>query len=365
MILNQRLYIPLAVIFVVAVYSLLSLYFINMNRDELNNQVSELEPIVSDNVDDLNTNSLSASSLNARSNRVISQIIPYAEYQSSFGPLTKSLIDTYIPIHLVVNPDGQLVITTSIKTLIEYFLSANTEESIEVIKGRIEEVFDRHLIEPANSQAKAVLAQYFDYKQVLIDIESELALNQTQANQGIDYQTVLAERREARISHLDQAVYDAFYLKEDSQDNYTAAMLELNRNKELSAEEKQQQGIELISLLPREEQVHKMNENQRNTLQQEVSAARNIGASDEDIYQMRTQVYDENTAERLAIRDEEIQEWYRRFSQYRQQRQKIMDSEGLTQSDKQQEIMILQKDLFTSNEQRRLPTLDRMEDNSL
>lgn len=347
----------LAVTFALIIFITLSFFSIYSSDNDSNaHELSDRE---------LSAIEVSKTPYDAPPKRSIINNIPYAEYQSSFGPLANSLRGTYVPIHLVIAPDGQLVITASIKTMIEYFLSANGEESIELIKNRIEEVFDRNLKEPAKSQGKAVLAQYFDYKQALVEIETQLADSQALSMQGADYQTVLAERREARISYLDQEVYDAFYLKEDSQDNYTVAMLALNRNTELSAEEKQQQGIELITLLPAEEQVHKYNEYQRQTLQQDVSEARVLGASDEDIYQMRTQVYDADTAERFASRDEEKRLWDKRFSNYRQQRQVIMESEGLTQADKYDEVLALQKDLFSHNEQRRLSTLDRMEDNSL
>jgi lipase chaperone LimK len=353
MTLASRLFLTL----IAAIFIVCSLNDINeaaLNVSESNNQDFELEQnILHD------ANKLASTTVQS-----IIKNIPYDEYESNFGPLANSLRDTYVPINLVIGPGGNLVITHSIKTLIEYFLSANTEESIEVIKSRIEEVFDRNLSEPSNSQARAVLVQYFDYKMVLMDVEAERAENQSHTKQKIDYQKVLEERRETRSIHLSQAVYDAFYLKEDSQDNYTAAMLAVNRDSYLTEEEKQQQAFELISLLPPAEQAHKRSEYQRETLLQEIRVARSLGASAEDIYQMRTQVYDPNTAERFATRDEEKQIWDTRFSNYRQQRQTIMDSEGLSQADKQDEILVLQKVLFTEDEQRRLVTLNRMTDNN-
>jgi len=182
------------------------------------------------------------------------------------------------------------------------------------------------------------------------------------SNQASDYQNILAERRETRLAYLDQAVYDEFYLAEDSQDNYTAAMLELNKNLQLSAAEKKQQALELISLLPPKEQAIKRQESQRQDLQQEVSEARALGASTEEIYQMRTRVYDPDTAERFSKRDKEQNVWDRRFSNYRQQRQRIIDGDGLSESDKNDEILALEKTLFNDKEQRRLETLNRMAD---
>lgn len=350
----------------VAVILIVLLYFVlNINDRGLNEQHLEVgQSILLDDNKPV-TNKISGNKIGAVSDQNIINNMSHDEYESSFGPLASSLRDTYIPIHFVVGSGGQLVITRSIKTLIEYFLSANTEEPIEVIQGRIEEVYDRNLNEPANSQAKAVLAQYFEYKAALIDVEAQLAENQKQSMQSADYQKILAERRETRQTQLSQEVYDAFYLKEDRQDNYTAAMLAVNRNPDLTLDEKHQQALDLISLLPLEEQVHKASEHQKQALQYAVSEARDLGASDEEIYQMRTQVYDGTAAERFAQRDEEQQLWDRRFLEYRQLSQAILAGEGLSVMDKNEEIAELQKHLFSEGEQRRLPTLDRMADSRL
>jgi len=350
MIFSSRFSFYSTIALVIAIFIVLLLYFLNVNNEpsEENLRLDKIDFQQDDIVD--------------RDEQVLIKNVYSDEYQSDFGPLANSLAGTYVPIHLAVASDGQLVITSSIKILIEYFLSANAEESIAVIKGRIEEVFDRNLTEPANSQAKSVLAQYFEYKTALAEVEAQLAENQVLSNQASDYQNILAERRETRLAYLDQAVYDEFYLAEDSQDNYTAAMLELNKNLQLSAAEKKQQALELISLLPPKEQAIKRQESQRQDLQQEVSEARALGASTEEIYQMRTRVYDPDTAERFSKRDKEQNVWDRRFSNYRQQRQRIIDGDGLSESDKNDEILALEKTLFNDKEQRRLETLNRMAD---
>lgn len=295
----------------------------------------------------------------------ITRMIHYSEYQSEFGPLSHSLRGTYIPIHFVVNTYGELVVTYSIKTLIEYFLSANVEESIDIIKSRIEEIFDQNLNEPANSQAKAVLAQYFDYKATLIEVEAQQAEDQTLSMQSVDYQRVLAERSETRLRYLDQAVYDAFYLNEDSLNSYTAALLAVNKSVDLTAEEKEQKALELISLLPAEEQIHKRNEYKRAALQQKVFEAKDQGASAEEIYQLRVQVYEPDTVERLAQSDAEQGLWNTRFSNYRQYRQIIIEGEGMSEFDKKHEISELQKKMFDEKEQIRLKTLDKMADSDI
>ena len=289
--------------------------------------------------------------------------IEYANYQSSFGPLPNALKDTRIPLHFKLTEDGQLVVTRSIRSLIEYFLSANSQESIATITGRIRELMDNALQEPARSQAKQVLKQYIEYKQALIQIEQHLSDEQNLSGKQGDYQQVLQYRTQAREKYLSREVYDAFFKKDDSRDNYTAGILALKKDPSLTDEEIFQQTLLLEQSLPPEEQAIKKAQHQRERLQVDVMKARDTGANDADIFQMRAQVYDQETAERFAKSDQKQAKWNGRFAHYRQQRQQIMAGVGMTDEDKESQVHALQTELFNDNEQRRLSTLDRLADN--
>ena len=134
--------------------------------------------------------------------KAVTQDISYHNYHSRFGPLPKSLKDTHIPVHFKLEQDGQLVVTRSIRSLIEYFLSANSEESITTIVGRISELFDNALQEPARSQAKEVMRQYIDYKQALIQIERQLSDEQSLSGNKGDYQRYCSTARKPARSIL-------------------------------------------------------------------------------------------------------------------------------------------------------------------
>jgi len=319
-----------------------------------NNQASEnRQPLTSDN----------KQTISQPATNLVIENIEYANYQSSFGPLPKSLKNTYIPLHFEITEDGQLVVTRSIRSLIEYFLSANSQESIATITGRIRELMDSALQEPARSQAKQVLKQYIEYKQALIQIEQHLADEQSQSGKQGDYQQALQYRTQAREKYLSRAVYDAFFAKDDSRDNYTAGLLALKKDPLLTDEERFQQTLLLEQSLPLEEQAIKKAQHQRESLQVDVMKARESGAGDADIFQMRAQVYDQETAERFAKSDQKQAKWNERFAHYRQQRQQIMAGVGMTDEDKESQIRTLKTELFNANEQRRLSTLDRLADN--
>jgi len=301
--------------------------------------------------------------INQPTTNLVIENIEYAHYQSSFGPLPKSLKNTHIPLHFKLTEDGQLVVTRSIRSLIEYFLSANSQESIATITGRIRELMDSALQEPARSQAKEVLKQYIEYKQALIQIEQQLSDEQNLSGKQGDYQQVLQYRTQAREKYLSREIYDAFFAKDDSRDNYTAGVLALKKDPSLTNEERTQQILLLEQSLPPEEQTIKTAQHQRESLQHNIKQARESGASDADIFQMRAQVYDQETAERFAKSDQKQVSWDARFAHYRSQRQSITAAAGMSGQDKKNEIRALQSELFNQHEQRRLATLDRMADN--
>jgi len=288
--------------------------------------------------------------------------VAYDDYKSSLGPLPKSLRGTRIPAAFTLDAEGHLTITPSIKSVIEYFLSATGEESLETIIARIEEFISSQLEEPARSEALDVVAQYIGYKEALITLESDLAENTKLSGQNSDYLTMFQYRREARMNNLSPEIYDAFFADEDKADSYTSSLLEIGKNKDLTDEERDAQYLAAEQLLPKQEQAIKQAERTRETLKVNIQTARDEGANDENIFQMRADVYGYDAAERFATADKKKAEWNSRFEQYRQKRQQILNNEGLSDTDKTNEIDTLQGKVFSQTEQRRLTTLDQLAD---
>ncbi|MFT6123709.1 MAG: lipase chaperone LimK [Oleiphilaceae bacterium] len=288
--------------------------------------------------------------------------VTYENYRSSLGPLAKSLRGTRIPVAFTLDSEGHLIITASIKSLIEYFLSAMGEESLETIIARIEDYITQQLEEPARSEALEVVAQYIGYKEAVIELENDFADNTNLSGQSSDYLTMFQYRREARMNNLSPEIYDAFFADEDKVDSYTASLLEIGKNKNLTNEEKEAQYLAAEQLLPQQEQAIKQAERTRETLQENIQIARSQGSNDDEIFQMRADVYGHEVAERFAVADQKKFEWHSRFERYRKQRQQILSNEGLSDTDKTYEINTLQGALFSQTEQRRLATLNQLAD---
>ena len=281
-------------------------------------------------------------------------------YSSAYGPLANSLRGTSIPGYFALTDDGNLVVTPSLKSMIDYFLAALGEEPIETIIGRIEEYFTKHLSEPARSQAIGVLAEYISYKEALIDLEGFVADNNLVASSGHDYLTLFEYRRDARMNSLSAEVYEAFFAEEDALDAYTAAVLQRKRD---AREDGVQSGslVDLEGLLPEQEQNLKQLDRDR----QKIQAAKEAGATAQELHELRRTVYDEETVQRFAEADQKQSAWDARFAEYRQKRELVLNTNGLSDSDKQLEIQALQASMFDVNERKRLATLDKMADREI
>ncbi|OUS27361.1 hypothetical protein A9Q99_15270 [Gammaproteobacteria bacterium 45_16_T64] len=292
--------------------------------------------------------------------RTIAPAIYYDTYESTFGALPRSLRGTKIPVSFTLDDEGHLVITKSIKVLIEYFLSLVGEESVERITDRIREFIQQQLEEPAESEAIAVLDRYLEYKKALVEVEESLGYDIESSGNAADYATMFRLRRETRISYLGQEIYDAFFADEDKKAEYTVAQMALRADDSLSDAEKREKERELERLLPPKEQEHKNLERVRNELNERVQEAKARGASENEIFHLRTEVYGYEAARRFASADKESKAWDLRFSVYREQRQLILDAEGMSSTDKDAQIIQLQDTLFSVTERLRIPTLDRM-----
>ena len=294
--------------------------------------------------------------------RLLVKEVTYDDYKSSLGPLAKSLRGTRIPAAFTLDTEGHLIVTPSIKSVIEYFLSATGEESLETIIARTEEFITSQLEEPARSEALDVVAQYIGYKEALISLESDFADNTNLSGQSSDYLTMFQYRREVRMNNLSPEIYDAFFADDDKADSYTASLLEIGKNNDLTDEEKETHYLAAEQLLSKQDQAIKQAERTRDTLQENIQVARSQGANDAEIFQMRSDIYGHEAAERFAVADKKKAEWNSRFEQYRQQRQQILGNEGLTDNDKENEVNTLKSALFSQTEQRRLATLDQLAD---
>ena len=292
----------------------------------------------------------------------INEFIHYNEYKSAFGLPPKSLNGTSIPIHFKLDEQGNLIITRSIMTLMDYFLSANTEESISTIQNRILEVIDRHLDQPANEQAHHLVHQYFKYKENL-----SVAFSQFEKDLNTDSTRtplrLIELRQQLRMASFTPETYEAFFSKQDEADLYKLKKLNITKRQNISDAEKESLLIDLESQFSEELQLKQSQQRFQQRQKLAITNAKKNGLNEEALFQLRSQAYDQETALRFAKADKQQKEWEERYQQYSKLKAEIEESSGLSVSDKKNEIEALRDTHFNSQEKIRVKTLDRISKN--
>lgn len=292
----------------------------------------------------------------------IAPIIFYDTYQSVHGALPPSLAGTTIPFKLSITESGELIVDEHLRTLFDYFLTLDGEEPLEIILERIKELLATHLPEAAKSRAIEVLESYLALK------NAELELNQQMRNEfeATGRRPSIGEMKAAikgvRGASLDPEVYDAFYRVEDQLDEYTISRIKIQGDDSLSQDEKQQALLEIEQLLPQASQAQLQKERSTQQIYQDVETARAEGATDEEIFSMREQAFGTEAAHRYAKADEKKAHWESRIANYRQERQMILETTGVSEQDKEMQINELRERHFSGNELKRIPVIDKMRD---
>lgn len=283
------------------------------------------------------------------------------DYTSQYGPLPASLRDTRIPFDLKVDDQNHLIVESTLRRLFDYFFTLVGEEDVEKIKQRIAEILQQHLPEPASSEALTIFHEYVTLKEAELALRSQLAADYKASGTAVDLQERVRLLRELRQSTLSPTVYDAFYGEEDKRAEYSLQRHAILKNDSLSLEERNAALRTLDQQLPESLRREKEQEYRYEELQQQILQGRENGLSEADIFQLRSEAYGPEAAERFSEADQQQAAWDQRVETYRQQRRAILDS-GLSQADQQAEIERLREQHFSGPELLRIPVIDRMYD---
>ena len=294
-------------------------------------------------------------------------------YKSRVGNLPSSLRGTIMDQKLAVDEQGHIRVSSDIQRVFDYFLSVIEEEELETILARINEYLDYQLNEPALSESKEILGQYIALKQSLFEFEEErsemirslVESGQLAQDKGL-YLKLLQEQLEAktrlREEHLNPDVHEAFYADEEAYDQYTLSRMLVESNSELSQEEKQQRLAEIDANAPQDIVESRKESQLTDTLKAKTLAMKKSGASQEDIHAMRTEMLGVEAADRFSKLDQERAQWKTRLDDYLSQRKVILNEEGLSMEERQQQVDNLRGNLFDSREQIRVKVYERKAD---
>ncbi|MBO9483854.1 lipase secretion chaperone [Salinisphaera sp. G21_0] len=292
-----------------------------------------------------------------------------AVYMSSFGALPDTLQDTTVMGRLAVDDNGHLIISSDIRQIFDYFLSAIEEEPIEIILGRINEYLTNSLTEPALSEARAILNSYIDLKLALYRLKLERSPSlQTLAADGSGFDKTLylsllgaqfADIDRLKSIYLTREVREAFYGKEERYDQYTFAKMNVLNDGSLSDQEKQYQ-LEQIDASAPQEMIEARREVQIiDELHRRTADLKRAGADESEIRSLKIEMFGYEAAERFEQLEKDRAVWQSRIDQYLIQRNHILSAEGLSQEDQQEQIETLKDSLFEAREQLRVEVYER------
>lgn len=287
--------------------------------------------------------------------------ITYDTYESRYGVLPRSLRDTTIPTAFLIDAQGHLIPDTTLRRCFDYFFTTVGEEPIERILERLQELLQSLLKEPALGEALAILDEYVALKQAEVDLQQQLGNDYRAGGRMTDLYERARLLRELRMSNLSPEVYEAFFAAQDKREDYTLKKMDILKDKSLSTEERIAELKDIETMLPESVQQRKAEEHAKELMHERVATAKAAGASDAEIYQLRSETVGPEAAERFAEADRNQNQWDQRIAAYRNERQSILDS-NLSEQDKLQQINALREQHFSDTEQMRIPVIDRMMD---
>ncbi|NDP39427.1 MAG: lipase secretion chaperone [Rhodoferax sp.] len=239
-----------------------------------------------------------------------------------------------------------------LKRLFDYYLSAVGEQTIAAITAEIAGDLDRRLSPDQRPAAKRLLALYLQFKLALVDMEKKPELAGTDAK--ATRQRLLA-MQDLRSQFFSAEETQGMFGFEDDYDQDALARLEVNQNPALSAGQKKEQLAALDasqSAALREER-----EAPRVVLKidQMAQALRAQGASEDDIYRMRSKELNPEAAARLAALDREEGAWKSRIASYLNDRSKLLQAQAdAAPAQREAALAQLQQSQFSPDERRRL-----------
>lgn len=260
-----------------------------------------------------------------------------------------SLRGTEVDGELLVDARGNLVLTSQVRHLFDYFLSLIGEESSQQARQRIRDHLTAQLDEPARGQALELLETYLDYQYQLVDLEARFPVAEHLEDLLAREQAV----QQLRARLFSREAHEAFFAGEEIYNNFTLERLTIQQDPSLSDREK---GLAIEALrenLPEEmqqllvPQIH-------NDLREQTLALRAAGADETRIRQLRMGMLGPEATERLEELDRSRAEWRERVAAFQQERERILSQPGLADSDRRAAVNALLEEQFTANERLRL-----------
>ncbi|MBA35340.1 MAG: hypothetical protein CMI14_07895 [Oleispira sp.] len=250
-----------------------------------------------------------------------------------------------------VDKHNHLIIDEDLRHWFDFYLSAIGEIDINKITLLMEKEINA-LPSPGKEQAHNIMNQYLAYKRELAQYENQ-ELRSVDGNHDIEQlSNRLDWQMRLRRQHLDDNVVESFWKKDEIIDSYALEKLKI-RNSDISEADKEEQLEALENSLP--EELYSFKQElyiASNLLEKEKELAESSNPT--ELRNLRIEEVGIEAADRLAEVDKSQQEWQLKVLAYRNEVQKISDSEGISNIDKEELISEYREENFSNTEILRL-----------
>lgn len=253
-------------------------------------------------------------------------------------------------------PTGGLAYA-ELRRMFDYYLSAVGEQTIEAITQQIKSELDRSMPPAQASAAKRLLDLYLAFKRELVDLEKKPELAGTGV-QAIRKRFLAMQDLRARF--FSEQETQGMFGFDDAYDMDAIARLEIDQTPGLNDAQKKAKYAALDAAMPAALREEREAPRLVIRLEEMAQAMRAKGASEDDIYRMRTKELNPEAAARLAEVDREEMAWKARIADYLNERNKLLKTHAdWSESERQQAMSQLQQSRFDENERRRLPAYEQ------
>ena len=225
-------------------------------------------------------------------------------------------------------------------TLEALLLEAGDASDPATLKQRLAALVNQHFPAALATRALALAERYVDYRVALGSLRAPQDLTDPRA-----LRDALEARHKVRLQFFDDAEYDALFAREADLDRYTLARLEIERNTQLSPEQRAQALQAADNELSAERRAERSAATQHMTAAAQTAAFNASNADERTRYAARSAQYGPAAAQAMAQLDREEQHWNQRLDQYSQARAQQGEGPGLQQ---------LRQQLFSPEEQQRI-----------
>lgn len=225
-------------------------------------------------------------------------------------------------------------------TLEALLMEAGDASDPATLKQRLAALVNQHFPAALATRALALAERYVDYRVALGSLRAPQDLTDPHA-----LRDALEARHKVRLQFFDDAEYDALFAREADLDRYTLARLEIERNTQLSPEQRAQALQAADNELSAERRAERSAATEHMAAAAQTAAFNARNADERTRYAARSAQYGPAAAQAMAQLDREEQHWNQRLDQYSQARTQQGEGPGLQQ---------LRQQLFSPEEQQRV-----------